>query len=395
MPRVNAPDLPSSGPGSALSSFKSLHPVRSKTNTTSKKRPLDSSSSSSSDESSEEDELSFTSNSANGNNFEASGKASAKKSSSSSLLIAPKLVTRPVTTDQHKSPSVLKTNSYSNGTDSWMNKKQQHGSNRKVSFVQDMPCKESSDWKTTPRNQHPKKSALTQKSSSSMKGGAQSTSSLTLSKVDKGTVVTPPPWTTTSTSTSSSQADSISKPAVSSSSSKSSFKGTNNTRTIDLVDKADSHKSPNQQPFLSDDVCVRQVNCIAVDTRCLQTSLGNTASQSFIHQIQGFLQSCSNRGILPKSISIPHYNTKDNKLGSSGGRIHISTQPLVLSSTSIQTDPLHKIGNDESSFYPLLPRLVIRPPSNVGNVDQREDIVHVPKLLLAHESWTMFASFGT
>jgi hypothetical protein len=95
-------------------------------------------------------------------------------------------------------------------------------------------------------------------------------------------------------------------------------------------------------------------------------------------------------------------------LGSSGGggeqkrlcgdgRIHISTQPLVLSSASIQTDPLHKIGNEyhESSFYPLLPRLVIRPPSNVGNVDQREDIVHVPKLLLAHESWTMFSSFGT
>jgi hypothetical protein len=177
-----------------------------------------------------------------------------------------------------------------------------------------------------------------------------------------GTVVTPPQWTFVTHS------DSI----------KSKPKQTNmRTSMEEICDK------PNVVPH---------VHCLAVDTRCLQTSRGNSASQQFIHLIQDFLCSCSSRGILPRYLSVPHRRSNEETKGLE----HIGKRARGgTGSVDISTHALSRSTNNEAYYYSMLPRVLIRPPSNIGNINHRDKNVHLPKLLSAHESWTMFASFGT
>ena len=246
---------------------------------------------------------------------------------------------------------------------------------------------------------------------------------------DDVAVITPPSWISASksSSSSSSSSTSIEKSTISGItstmvSSKSNHKDTSKLTSIDNSNIQQVHRNPSQDSSL-DVWRVQQIHCIAVDTRCLSTSLGNVASQSFTHHVQKFLQSCCHRGILPRSISTPkavvigeqqqqneeeEEEGQDQRLGGYG-RIRISTQPLISWSSSSSTHHTYKAQQKhkqviqantftddcESTFYAMLPRYVIRPPRNVDTFEHGKETIYVPKLLFAHESWTLFSSFGT
>lgn len=133
---------------------------------------------------------------------------------------------------------------------------------------------------------------------------------------------------------------------------------------------------------------------LAIDTRVVQTFHGDAVGNTFRDFIISFLHSCSEQGLLPKTIS-----TTVEKESKTKYKASIATTPIGTRTTHLLYDVENHVickfdsGSGEKSsmklesdWNELLPRVYIRAPSNMNNTKNRSS-VHAPKRLLAADSW--------
>eukprot|EP00978_Attheya_sp_CCMP212_P035307 scaffold152830_cov48-Attheya_sp.AAC.2 len=140
---------------------------------------------------------------------------------------------------------------------------------------------------------------------------------------------------------------------------------------------------------------------VAIDTRFLQTFEGDAASISFLKQTLAFLKGTARRGSLPHILATT-YASSVGKQGPNSpkgrqSRITVGARASILPS-DVLTGTNNGTGDNNNSIQEqiwnqLLEPVRIRPPLNAGNVQNRA-AVHVPKSLLAHDSWRIFGDLG-
>jgi hypothetical protein len=139
---------------------------------------------------------------------------------------------------------------------------------------------------------------------------------------------------------------------------------------------------------------------VAIDTRFLQTFEGDAASISFLKQTLAFLKGTARRGSLPHILATTYASVGKHGPNYPKGRqsrITVGTRASILPS-DVLTGNHYTDGRDNNSIQEqiwnqLLEPVRIRPPLNAGNVQNRA-AVHVPKSLLAHDSWRIFGDLG-
>jgi hypothetical protein len=133
---------------------------------------------------------------------------------------------------------------------------------------------------------------------------------------------------------------------------------------------------------------------IGIDTRTLETYMGDSVGQIFLKNVISFLESCNEQGILPSVFSrtvLKDIKTK-GKSTIRASQATIEAKAMHLSLEDIQSSST--FGGDMNQDFgnlckELLSPIPIRPPVNMGNTSNRS-VVHVPKRLLASDSWRLF-----
>ena len=149
---------------------------------------------------------------------------------------------------------------------------------------------------------------------------------------------------------------------------------------------------------------------VGIDTRVLQTFIGDAAGRAFLGQTLSFLKSSARRGMLPQIIAVTHATSRGR---GSRARTVIQAKAAHLpgdkltgreyvrddgdTTTCTSTSSLHQLlppkAREEQQYWnEMLVPVQIRPlPSNAGNAADAHSVVHVPKSLLANDSWKYFA----
>lgn len=130
-------------------------------------------------------------------------------------------------------------------------------------------------------------------------------------------------------------------------------------------------------------------HALAVDTRALDTQEGLHIFHSTIRQeALDFLRVLAKRGAAPCILACftqkTTFKSSKSPRGSSNAR-------AAIQATAMRTESNTLLANLEgdSSDDTLLQPVPIRPPVNAKNVQNRK-AVHVPKRMLAHDSWKLF-----
>ena len=130
-------------------------------------------------------------------------------------------------------------------------------------------------------------------------------------------------------------------------------------------------------------------HALAVDTRALDTEEGMLIFQNVREQVLTFLAMLSRRGAAPCILGCSTQQESVRKSKSPrGGSARGVMQATAMHTIEILA-ALEK-GDDSSLLQPVL----IQPPSNSTNVQNRKAVL-VPKRLLAHDSWMLFGDLGT
>ena len=133
---------------------------------------------------------------------------------------------------------------------------------------------------------------------------------------------------------------------------------------------------------------------ICIDTRTLQTCIGESIGQMYLNNVASFLESCNAQGILPSVLS--RTVLKDVKMK---GKSTLRPSQACIEAKAIRTSLVknYRFSTSSQDMKPdfehlwkeVLSTIPIRPPVNLGNKNNRS-AVHVPKRLLASDSWRIF-----
>ena len=134
---------------------------------------------------------------------------------------------------------------------------------------------------------------------------------------------------------------------------------------------------------------------VAIDTRVLETFAGDAVGKMFQKYVLQFFKSASMRGLCPAILATTIL--KENKRQQSHQQHHqrngaCSNRVIDIRAAHL---PIINDGYCDNNIWSekLIPLLAIKPPSNVGNTKNR-NVVHVPKRLLACDSWRMIGDLG-
>jgi hypothetical protein len=130
----------------------------------------------------------------------------------------------------------------------------------------------------------------------------------------------------------------------------------------------------------------RQLNrqALAVDTRMLTSAAGREEATIYLQQVKQFVHDVSNKGVAPSIIAA----SVEKRPAATPSKKRMSSRPSV----SVQAFPYqHGTSQDLDSILSLVS---IPSPINASNTEHVEAI-HVPKRLLAHDSWKLFGELGT
>jgi hypothetical protein len=131
-------------------------------------------------------------------------------------------------------------------------------------------------------------------------------------------------------------------------------------------------------------------HALAVDTRALETDEGMATFHNVREQVLSFLSTLSKRGAAPCILGFvsAQKNSKKSPVARSNARGVMEATAMHLSRNVTTTALERGIGGED-----LIAPVPIRPPLNAGNKQNRK-AVHVPKRLLAHDSWKLFGDLG-
>jgi hypothetical protein len=140
---------------------------------------------------------------------------------------------------------------------------------------------------------------------------------------------------------------------------------------------------------------------VCIDTRILETFNGNAVGQMFHQYTVEFLKSASIKGLCPSYLSTTTWksNVSSNGTGTLARRTTKHGNDNHIIEAKATQMPVG--GNNQHCFElceddkrdNLISLLNIKPPSNVGNTKNRT-VVHVPRRLLASDSWRTFGNLG-
>ena len=141
---------------------------------------------------------------------------------------------------------------------------------------------------------------------------------------------------------------------------------------------------------------------LAIDTRALETFTGDAIARTYQTHVISFLQTAFGRGLAPTILTTMKYKedkkTKNNRAtnGSKSNQMN-GMRNIEVSSTYIGKDIEKEAFEDHLNRHrdsnSIIPLIHIKPPSNVGNVKNR-NAVHVPKKLMACDSWRLVGDLG-
>jgi hypothetical protein len=142
---------------------------------------------------------------------------------------------------------------------------------------------------------------------------------------------------------------------------------------------------------------------VAIDSRVLETFAGDAVGRTFQNYVLQFLKSSSKRGLCPTILAttvLKERKQRNGKIrmtsGSGGGS---GGGSVGHNSNAIETRAAHlpvmddRYCKDDFWSESSIPLISIKPPSNVGNIKNR-NVVHVPKRLLACDSWRTIGDLG-
>ena len=130
---------------------------------------------------------------------------------------------------------------------------------------------------------------------------------------------------------------------------------------------------------------------LGIDTRILQSFTGDAVGNTFHNHITSFLQSCADQGVLPTMLGTTAWKEPKTKSRKSNAN-RVNQQPGVEANATNLSELYHQLKDHTSNhnvWDRVLPSVTIRPPSNMNNTKNR-DAIHVPKRLLASDSWRTF-----
>ena len=136
---------------------------------------------------------------------------------------------------------------------------------------------------------------------------------------------------------------------------------------------------------------------LAIDTRFIDTPLGQEFGADWIDECDSFLHSLSSRGAHPHILACSARKEKSTA-HTSRKRFALTTQIVVdapnihYSNDNEDDDDIYLEEKEEDDARRVTPAW-IPPPPNMENTDRKA--VKVPKHLLANESWTHFGELGT
>ena len=138
-------------------------------------------------------------------------------------------------------------------------------------------------------------------------------------------------------------------------------------------------------------------HALAVDTRALETDEGMTTFQNVRQQIISFLSTLSKRGAAPCILGYSSMAQQQSLRSNKSPCVNrnaccVMKANAIHLSQSVATALERGIGGD--LVDDLIGPVPIRPPLNANNKQNRK-AVHVPKRLLAHDSWKLFGDLGT
>jgi hypothetical protein len=130
-------------------------------------------------------------------------------------------------------------------------------------------------------------------------------------------------------------------------------------------------------------------HALAVDTRALETDEGMTTFQNVREQVISFLSTLSKRGAAPCILGFASTQQQTKKSPRAKGIAQgVMEAKAMHLSRHVMTALERGMGGDD-----LIAPVSIRPPLNAANKHNRK-AVHVPKRLLAHDSWKLFGDLG-
>ena len=136
---------------------------------------------------------------------------------------------------------------------------------------------------------------------------------------------------------------------------------------------------------------------IAIDTRFIDTPLGQEFGADWIDECDAFLESLSSRGAHPHILTCSARKEKatthtSRKRYSLTAQVVAPEQQNVHNNNDIDDDDMDPQTKEQDDMHRVTPAW-IPPPPNMDNTDRKA--VKVPKHLLANESWTHFGELGT
>lgn len=132
---------------------------------------------------------------------------------------------------------------------------------------------------------------------------------------------------------------------------------------------------------------------IGIDTRFLQTFVGDAIAQRYHHLIMTFLQSCQQSGLLPQILSTVVAST-NNKMKTTS-MMTCMAQPLKK---DMKFNGSHHYGTKDQLVVAMVPVQVVPSPQQEISKDDTEDctrnLLPCPKSLTAATSWNILGDLG-
>jgi len=122
---------------------------------------------------------------------------------------------------------------------------------------------------------------------------------------------------------------------------------------------------------------------VGIDSRILDTFSGDAVGKMFQKYVLDFLKSSCKRGLRPKYLATTTLKEKKHQRSSND-----VIESKVITSPKDDDDSSEQFWKES-----LLPLICIKPPSNIGNTMNR-NVIHVPRRLLASDSWRIFGDLG-
>ena len=140
----------------------------------------------------------------------------------------------------------------------------------------------------------------------------------------------------------------------------------------------------------------RARHALAVDTRALETDEGMAAFHSVRQQALCFMSTLARRGAAPcvlgSSHAVQQQSLRKAKSPRAGSNTRGAMEAKAKRLTKEELTALERFT--ATGLEDMIQPVLIHPPLNAGNVQNRK-AVHVPKRLLAHDSWKLFGDLGT